>query len=103
MLPFWRRGTFAIFSVCPGLSRKPGLAEKGCPLGRARATRNGRLNDSRVGIRMRGEGPIADLIRQVSHVNCRQLGLNQRPWPVSAEAFTRPSAPGREQQLRLFE
>ncbi len=72
-------------------------------LGRIRSTRDGRLNDSRFGVRMRGEGPIADLIRQVFHVNCRQLGLNQQPWPVSAGAFRCPSVPGREQQLRLFE
>jgi DNA repair photolyase len=72
-------------------------------LGRIRSTRDGRLNDSRFGVRMRGEGPIADLIRQVFHVNCRQFGLNQRPWPVSAGAFTRPGIAGQEQQLRLFE
>ena len=52
---------------------------------------------------VRGEGPIADLIRQLFHVNCRQLGLNQRPWPVTAGAFRCPSVPGQEQQLRLFE
>jgi DNA repair photolyase len=70
-------------------------------LGRIRATRDGRLNDSRFGIRMRGEGPIADLIRQVFFVHSRQLGLNRKPWPVTAAAFKRPSVPG--QQLRLFE
>ncbi len=80
---------------------RPAAKEK--ILGRIRATRDGRLNDSRFGVRMRGEGPIADLIRQVFRVNCRQLGLNQRPWPVSAEAFRCPSVPGQEQQLRLFE
>jgi DNA repair photolyase len=72
-------------------------------LGRIRAMRAGRLNDARFGIRMRGEGPIADLIRQVFYVNCRQFGLNQRPWPVSAAAFRRPPVPGQEQQPRLFE
>ena len=70
-------------------------------LARIRSTRAGRLNDARFGIRMRGEGPLADLIRQVFHVNCRQLGLNQHPWPVTAAAFLRPGARGR--QLRLFE
>ena len=72
-------------------------------LGRIRAVRNGKLNDSRFGVRMRGEGPIADLIRQVFHVNSRQHGLNAQPWPVSAAAFRRPAASGHEQQLRLFE
>jgi DNA repair photolyase len=72
-------------------------------LGRIRATRNGRLNDPRFGFRMRGEGPIADLIRQVFYVNCRRLGFNQSLWPVSPAAFRRPSIPGQGQQLRLFE
>ena len=72
-------------------------------LGRIRSTRGGRLNDSRFGVRMRGEGPIADLIRQVFYVNARKLGLNQHPWPVSPEAFRRPACAGQEQQLRLFE
>ena len=80
---------------------RPAAKEK--ILGRIRSTRDGRLNDSRFGVRMRGEGPIADLIRQVFHVNSVRLGLNQQPWPVTTEAFTRPSAPGQEQQLRLFE
>jgi len=80
---------------------RPAAKEK--VLGRIRGTRNGRLNDSRFGIRMRGEGAIADLIRQVFHVNCRKLGLNQQPWPVSAAAFRRPSVPCQGQQLRLFE
>jgi DNA repair photolyase len=80
---------------------RPAAKEK--ILGRIRATRNGRLNDSRFGFRMRGEGPIADLIRQVFHVNSVKQGLNQKPWPVSAEAFIRPSARTGEQQLRLFE
>jgi DNA repair photolyase len=78
---------------------RPDAKEK--VLGRIRSTRAGRLNDSRFGVRMRGEGAIADLIRQVFHVNCRRLGLNQQLWPVSAAAFSRPGAPG--QQLRLFE
>jgi DNA repair photolyase len=80
---------------------RPAAKEK--VLGRIRATRNGRLNDSRFGSRMRGEGPIADLIRQVFYVNCRHLGLNERPWPVSPAAFRRPSLASQGQQLRLFE
>jgi DNA repair photolyase len=80
---------------------RPGAKQK--ILGRIRATRDGRLNDSRFGIRMRGEGPIADLIRQVFHINCRRLALNQGPWPVSAEAFARHRYSGQEQQLNLFD
>jgi DNA repair photolyase len=80
---------------------RPAAREK--VLGRIRSTREGRLNDSRFGVRMRGEGPIADLIRQVFHVHCRQLGLNQSPWPVSASAFRKPAPRGRERQAWLFE
>jgi DNA repair photolyase len=79
---------------------RPAAKEK--VLGRIRAVRNGKLNDSRFGVRMRGEGPIADLIRQVFHVQCRQLGLNQDPWPVSAAAFRRPGS-SEMRQMRLFE
>ena len=80
---------------------RPAAKEK--VLGRIRATRGGRLNDPRFGSRMRGDGPIADLIRQVFHVHCRQLGLNRAPWPVSAAAFSRPAVTAHEQQLRLFD
>ena len=97
-------------SACPGpvaalfedwLDRhRPEAKEK--VLGRIRAMRRGRLNDPRFGHRMRGEGPAADLIRQLFHVSSRQLGLNQDPWPVSTAAFTRPGRGGRERQLELF-
>ncbi|MFI5453987.1 MAG: PA0069 family radical SAM protein [Isosphaerales bacterium] len=72
-------------------------------LDRIRATRGGRLNDSRFGVRMSGEGSAADMIGQVFRVHCRQFGFNQRPWPVSAAAFRRPCVPGQGQQLQLFE
>jgi DNA repair photolyase len=79
----------------------PGRTEK--VLERIRSMHDGRLNDSRFGVRMSGDGPIADLIRQVFRVHCRQLGVNERPWPVSAEAFRRPIDPVKGQQLQLFE
>jgi DNA repair photolyase len=72
-------------------------------LGRIRSTRGGRLSDSRFGLRMRGEGPIADLIRQVFHAGCQRAGLNRQPWPVSPRAFRRPVADGSLRQARLFE
>ena len=80
---------------------RPDAKEK--VLGRIRSTRDGRLNDSRFGTRMRGEGPIADLIRQVFHVSCRRLRLNQSPWPVSAAAFSKPARAVKAEQLRLFD
>jgi DNA repair photolyase len=79
------------------------LAAKEKILGRIRAMRAGKLNDPRFGNRMRGEGPLADLVRQMFYTSSRASGLNQQPWPVSAAAFRRPSPAGAEQQLRLFD
>jgi len=70
-------------------------------LARIRATRGGQLNDPRFGIRMRGEGEAAGVIGRLFRTSCRRVGLNQRPWPVSAAAFRRP--PSAAGQLTLFE
>ena len=53
--------------------------------------RDGRLNDSRFGARMRGEGRAADLIARMFRLTCRRVGLNKDPWPVSAAAFRGPA------------
>lgn len=79
----------------------PGRKDK--VLKHIRSMRDGRLNDSRFGVRMSGEGPIAELIHRVFTVQCKKLAINQRPWPVSADAFRRPCDPGQGQQLRLFD
>ena len=66
-------------------------------LGRIRDTRGGKLNDSRFGVRMRGEGEWAETFNQLFKVARRKVGLD-RPLPeVSAAAFRRPG-----QQLTLF-
>ena len=70
-------------------------------LGRVRATRGGRLNDSRFGVRMRGEGNAAELISRIFHSTCRRAGLNQQSWPVSSAAFRRPEP--HDGQLTLFD
>jgi DNA repair photolyase len=70
-------------------------------LDRIRAMRSGRLNDSRFGVRMSGEGEAAKLIAQVFRTTCRRVGLNLHPWPVSPAAFKRPLLPG--SQLSLFD
>jgi DNA repair photolyase len=67
-------------------------------LDRIRATRAGRLNDPRFGVRMRGEGNLAELIARLFRTASRRAGLNQHPWPVSAAAFRRPGL----EQLMLF-
>jgi len=80
---------------------EPGRKEK--ILTRIRSIRGGRLNDSRFKVRMRGEGPFADLLSALFKKTCRRLGLNQTPWPVSASAFRVPERVGATTQLRLFE
>ena len=78
-------------------------ARKAKVLERIRAAHDGRLNDSRFGVRMSGRGKAAELISRLFRLTCRRLGLNPHPWPVSAEAFKRPLAPGQTQQKTLFD
>ncbi len=70
-------------------------------LERIRAVHGGRLNDSRFGVRMSGEGNAAEMISQIFRGACRRAGLNLNPWPVSATAFRRPAR--KDGQLTLFE
>ena len=67
---------------------------------RIRATREGGLNNSEFGRRMRGSGEIADQIRQTFRVFARRFGLDQPLPALDASQFQRPKpASG---QLRLF-
>jgi DNA repair photolyase len=70
-------------------------------LARIRSAHGGRLNDSRFGVRMRGEGQAAILIGRLFRTSCQRAGLNLRPWPVSPAAFRRPLSP--DGQLTLFD
>ncbi len=67
-------------------------------LNRVRAMRGGKLNDSRWGSRMRGEGIFADQIRQLFEVACRKAGIRKGDMSLSTAAFRRPNNP----QLPLF-
>jgi DNA repair photolyase len=67
-------------------------------LGRIREMRGGRLNDSRFGKRMRGEGPLADAIKKVFALACRRAGIVGRGPELSPDAFRRPG-----EQRMLFE
>jgi DNA repair photolyase len=58
-------------------------------LGRIRSMRGGKLNDSHFGSRMRGEGPFAELIRDVFTLVCRKTGILGRSPRLSTEAFRR--------------
>jgi DNA repair photolyase len=70
-------------------------------LDRIRAVRGGRLNDSRFGIRMSGEGEAALMIAQVFKNACRREALNVTPWPVNASEFRVPRP--NSGQLTLFD
>ena len=64
-----------------------------------RQMRNGRENDPRFGSRMRGEGPIADMLRVRFQAACRRTGLNTgRDAPLEVGRFRRP---GGSAQLAL--
>jgi DNA repair photolyase len=58
-------------------------------LSRIRSIRNGKLNDPAFGARMRGEGPLAEEIRQIFQVSCRRAGLNRERAELSTAAFRR--------------
>ena len=56
---------------------------------------NGKVNDSRFGLRMRGEGPIADLVRQQFRKYNKIYGLNDERWDLDTTQFRRPGEQGR--------
>jgi DNA repair photolyase len=70
-------------------------------LNRVREMRGGKLNDSRFGTRMRGEGVYADQLRALFHAVCRKTGLNREEVRLSTAAFRRPPAEGKG-QMDLF-
>ncbi len=56
---------------------------------------NGKVNDSRFGVRMRGEGPIAELVRQQFKKYNKIYGLNAERWELDCSKFRRPGEQGR--------
>ena len=48
-----------------------------------------KLNNPDFGARMRGDGPIAEEIRQLFEVSCRRAGLNKTRLDLSTSAFRR--------------
>jgi DNA repair photolyase len=68
-------------------------------LSRIRSLRGGKLNDSRFGVRMKGEGELAQVIHNLFTLGCKQAGIEKRRLDLSTAAFRRPRA---EQGL-LFE
>jgi DNA repair photolyase len=55
----------------------------------------GKVNDSRYGVRMRGEGPIADLVRQQYKKYNKIYHLNDERWELDCTKFCRPGEQGR--------
>lgn len=69
-------------------------------LNRLRSLRGGKLNDSRFGKRMRGEGRYAEQIAAMFALACRKAGLVNNFPRLSTAAFRRPVEGG---QLTLFD
>ncbi len=71
-------------------------------LSRLRSLRGGRLNDTRFGSRMRGEGAYAHQIADLFELGRRRAGLPEQGPELSTEAFRVPDALRDGGQLRLF-
>ncbi len=66
-----------------------------------RDTRGGKSYDSRFGIRMKGEGPYAEMIARRFSLACKRLGLDRRRTQLRTDLF-RPPVLKRDPQLSLF-
>lgn len=67
-------------------------------LNQVRGMRGGELNDSNFGSRMRGEGVMADQIRDMFALYARRFGLTEASPELSLEHFRAPPSP----QMELF-
>jgi len=56
---------------------------------------NGKVNDSRFGLRMRGEGPVAQIMAQQFKKYGKLYGLNIEDWHLNSRLFQRPGAQGK--------
>ncbi|HEU4575128.1 MAG TPA: PA0069 family radical SAM protein [Chitinophagaceae bacterium] len=56
---------------------------------------DGKVNDSRWGVRMRGEGAIAQLVAQQYKKYGRLYGMNAEEWSLDRRLFRRPGEQGR--------
>lgn len=55
-----------------------------------RGVRDGKLNEAEFGARMKGEGPVADQIRQMFRIYTQKYGLNQKSFDLETGHFVRP-------------
>ena len=56
---------------------------------------NGQVNDTRWGVRMRGEGNIADMVRMQYKKYGKLYGMNEDRWELDTASFRRPGEQGR--------
>jgi DNA repair photolyase len=66
---------------------------------RLRAVREGKLNQSEFGLRMRGTGPIADQISALFHVHRKRCGLTETLPALRTDLFRPPRTSGGQQHL----
>ncbi len=64
-----------------------------------RAMHDGQLADSRFGVRMSGQGALAENIRTTFKTFARHYGLDARPVDLDTEQFRRPDPDPRQQRL----
>jgi DNA repair photolyase len=56
---------------------------------------DGKVNDSRFGVRMRGEGSIAQMVQQQYKKYGKLYGMNQEEWHLDTSKFRRPGEQGK--------
>lgn len=56
---------------------------------------DGKVNDSRWGVRMRGEGAVAQLVAQQYKKYGKLYGMNAEEWSLNTSLFRRPGEQGR--------
>ena len=56
---------------------------------------NGQVNDTRLGVRMRGEGHIAEMVAQQYKKYGKLYGMNAEEWSLNTTIFRRPGEQGK--------
>ncbi len=56
---------------------------------------DGKVNDTRWGVRMRGEGSIAEMVRQQYKKYGKLYGMNEERWELDTTIFRRPGEQGK--------
>jgi DNA repair photolyase len=80
-------------------AERPGRAERVMSL--VRQMRGGKENDTRFGLRMVGEGPVAEMLMDRFRLARRQFGLNQKIASLRTDLFKIPLKAG--DQLSLWD